>query len=333
MTESREPVQFPCIDMHSHAGVLFIDEESDGALLGTMAEGGVQAIVLSTIADYIISKWGGEGKPGMPGAMLYNDREPEPGECYGDTKAQIDRIDHWIEAHGLVRILGPRDIGERPGVILAIEGGCHLEGRPERLAEFYDRGLRSMQLVHYRINEFCDIQTSPPRHGGLTDIGVELVREMNRLGILVDVTHASFDATKDIARASSVPIVMSHVRLQDETPHPRFASPDHVRLVAETGGVVGVQGAAFLGHGMAGHMDNIKRMVDAIGIDHVAIGTDMGTATWPPSAAPIFPDFTPFAEIPGRLRGAGFTDDEIAGITSGNFIRVFGAAAPVGASR
>ena len=327
MSENHASPQFPCIDMHSHAGVLFIDEENDGVLLGTMAEGGVQAIVLSTIADYIVSKWGGEGKLGMPGAMLYNDREPEPGECYADTNAQIDRIDHWIEAHGLARILGPRDIGDRPGVILAIEGGCHLEGRPERLAEFYDRGLRSMQLVHYRINEFCDIQTSPPRHGGLTDIGGELVREMNRLGILVDVTHASFDATKDIARASSVPIVMSHVRLQDETPHPRFVGADHARLVAETGGVVGVQGAAFLGHGMAGHMDNIKRMVDAVGIDHVAIGTDMGTATWPPSAAPIYPDFKPFAEICGRLRQSGFTDDEIAGITSRNFIRVFGAAA------
>jgi membrane dipeptidase len=327
MPENHALPQFPCIDMHSHAGVLFIDEENDGALLGTMAEGGVQAIVLSTIADYVISKWGGEGKPGMPGAMLYNDREPEPGECYSDINAQIDRIDHWIEAHGLVRILGPGDIGDTPGVILAIEGGCHLEGRPERLAEFYDRGLRSMQLVHYRINEFCDIQTSPPRHGGLTDIGVELVREMNRLGILVDVTHASFDSTKDITKASSVPVVMSHVRLQDETPHPRFISIDHARLVAETGGVVGVQGAAFLGHGMTGHMDNIKRMVDAIGIDHVAIGTDMGTATWPPSAAPIYPDFKPFAEICGRLHESGFADNEIAGITSGNFLRVFEAAA------
>ncbi len=333
MAEDGALPRFPCIDMHSHAGVLFIDEESDGALLGTLAEGGVQAIVLSTIADYIVSTWGGEGKPGMPGAMLYNNREPEPGECHADVMAQIDQIDHWIAAHGLTRILGPGDIGDRPGVILAIEGGCHLEGRPERLAEYHDRGLRSMQLVHYRINEFCDIQTSPPRHGGLTDVGGELVREMNRLGILVDVTHASFDATRDIAEASSVPIVMSHVRLQGETPHPRFVSADHARLVAATGGVVGVQSAAFLGHGMAGHMDNIERMVDAVGIDHVAIGTDMGTATWPPAAAPVYPDFKPFAEVPGRLRKAGFADDEIAAITSGNFLRVFTAVAPGGASR
>ena len=290
--------RFRCIDIHSHAGVLFIDEESDGALLGTMADGRVQAIVLSTIADYVVSKWGGDGKPGMPGAMLYNDREPEPGECFADTIAQLDQIDRWISSHGLTRILGPGDVGDQPGVILAIEGGCHLEGRPERLAEFHGRGLRSMQLVHYRINEFCDIQTSPPRHGGLTDIGVELVREMNRLGIVVDVTHASFAATRDIADASSAPIVMSHVCLQREPPHPRFVDADHARIVAATGGVVGVQGAAYLGHGMAGHIDNIRRMVDAVGIDHVAIGTDMGTATGRRPPHPYIPISDPSPRSP-----------------------------------
>jgi membrane dipeptidase len=317
-----------CIDIHSHVGALCIDEAQNGALLGTMAEGGLSAIVLSVITDNVITRWGTDAKPGLPGAMLYKYREPEPGECYRDVHAQFDQIDDWLSRLGVPKILSPDDIGATPGMILAAEGGCHLEGKPERLQEFYERGMRSMQLVHYRINELADIQTSPPEHGGLTDAGRAVVREMNRLGIIVDVTHATFEVVRDMAEVSSKPIVLSHAVLQEDPPHPRFVAPDYARVVAQTGGVVGVQAAAFQGRGLPGHIEKIKRMVDAIGIEHVGIGTDMGTAAWPPAAWSVFPDLKPFAKLPGLLVNAGFDDDEVAKITSGNFLRVFTEVAP-----
>lgn len=320
-----------CIDIHSHIGWAHeqIGENvgarhpSNGWLMGPMAENGVDAIVVSTIADRVVIKWGTKGKTGEPGAMAYNDRAPRPGECWDDNNLQLSRIERWIDKLGLARIKHPAEIGKRPGVILAVEGGCPLDGRIERLSELYDRGVRSFQLVHYHANEFADVQTSPPRHGGLSKLGAEAVREMNRLGIIVDVTHSTLEGAKGIAAASSQPIVLSHATMAFGEPHPRFVSPDYVRVIAQTGGVIGVQAAAFRGRGMPGFVENIERMIDAVGIDHVCIGTDMGTDTWPPVSAGVFSDLTPFATVPALLADAGLAEGEIRKITSDNFVRVF----------
>ncbi|MBI4184549.1 MAG: membrane dipeptidase [Proteobacteria bacterium] len=316
-----------CFDMHGHAGALFLKSYRDDALLGRMAEGRLYGIVLSALSDRVVVDFEGKPRPGGQGGTFERRREPEPGECRRDVHAQLDLFDACMAKLGVRRILGPEDVGDEPGAILAIEGGCQLEGRAERLREFYDRGVRLMQPVHYRINELGDVQTAPPRHGGLSEAGREVVREMNRLGMVVDGTHATFDMMKGIVATSSVPVVLSHDCLQEDKPHPRFLSPEHARLVAESGGVVGVQAAAYADRGpvrgLEGHVEKIKRMVDAIGIDHVGVGTDMGTAAWPPSAHLVYPDFKPFAELPSELRKAGFTGEEVAKIASGNFLRLF----------
>ncbi len=98
--------------------------------------------------------------------------------------------------------------GGRPGAVLAVERGDFLEGRLERVQEAHDRGIRSIQLVHYRVNELGDIQTEPPQHSGLTPFGRQVIREMNRLGMLVDVAHATFDGVRAAADTSSKPMVL-----------------------------------------------------------------------------------------------------------------------------
>ncbi len=328
---------FRCIDMHSHTGALFLGEHADGALLGTMAEGNIHAVVWNVLSDRVVVPFGTAAKDGTQGGTFESDREPEPNECRRDVHAQLDQLDQWLARLAVRRILGPEDLSnEQPGVILAIEGGCQLEGDQGRLHELYERGLRSMQLVHYRVNELGDVQTSPPRHGGLTAAGRAVVTEMNRLGIIVDGTHATFDTMTGIAEASAAPVVLSHDCLQEDPPHPRFLDRDHARLIAATGGVIGVQAAAYddrgPARGLAGLVDKIRRMADAIGIDHVGVGTDMGTATWPPSARAVFPDFKPFVALPAKLAQAGFDDGEVDQITSGNFIRVFRATAAAAAA-
>src|SRR5262249_59348066 len=118
----------------------------------------------------------------------------------------------------------------RPGTVMAVEGGDFLEGRLDRVQEAYERGVRSIQLVHYRVNELGDIQTEPARHGGLTLFGRDVIREMNRLGMLVDVAHAPFDVVPAAVGTSREPLLLSHTLL-DVPHHPRAGTRAHARLI------------------------------------------------------------------------------------------------------
>jgi hypothetical protein len=110
-----------CIDMHSHAGALFLEDRADGALLGTMAEGNMRAVVWSVLSDRVVVPFGTEAKDGTQGGMFESTREPELGECMRDVHAQLDRLDQQLDRLAIRRILGPDDLsGERPGVIVAI---------------------------------------------------------------------------------------------------------------------------------------------------------------------------------------------------------------------
>src|SRR6185295_5376250 len=112
-----------------------------------------------------------------------------------------EQLDPLIEATKKIKLTlarSPTDIIQAkkagsPSALLAIEGGDPLEGDLSRVQVFFDRGVRVLQLMHYRINEIGDIQTDYPRHNGLTGFGREVVREMNKLGMVVDTAHCSPD--------------------------------------------------------------------------------------------------------------------------------------------
>src|SRR5262249_40227463 len=145
-----------------------------------MSQGGVKASQFAAVGD-------GPLIGTRPGGGLYATREPRPGELYAATYRQLDPVMARIAGGTLAPVLAPRGIeaaraGGRPAAILAVEGGDFLEGRLERVEEAHGKGVRSIQLVHYRVNELGDIQTEAPRHNGLTPFGREVIREMNRLG-------------------------------------------------------------------------------------------------------------------------------------------------------
>ena len=156
----------------------------------------------------------------------------------------------------------------------------------------------AIQLVHYCVNETGDIQTSPPVHHGLTSFGHAAVRRMNALGIMVDVAHCTEATAAGVARVTTRPILCTHANLawpdQPGGGHPRFISLDYARMVADTGGVVGGWIAVLWEDSMAMLITHILRLVEAIGIDHVGIGTDMPAGV----AATEMPDFTRYPEIP-----------------------------------
>ena len=209
--------------------------------------------------------------------------------------------------------------------MLAVEGCDFLEGDLDRLDAMAARGVRSVQLTHYLVNETGDIQTAPPVHGGLTRFGADAVRRMNRCGIIVDVAHCSEATVKGVVAATTKPILCSHANLKEpghpDGDHPRYISPDYARMVAETGGVIGAWIAVLWTEKLPGLIRHLFRLIDAVGIDHVGIGTDLPAG----AAKAELPDFSRHREIAAALRQRGMTEDEVAKVCSGNWLRVFRA--------
>ena len=132
---------------------------------------------------------------------------------------------------------GIRDGGRIAGLIGA-EGGHSIENSIEALALLHSRGVRYMTLTHADSNDWADSATDTARHGGLTDFGRAVVVEMNRLGMLVDISHVSADTMRQAVTASRAPVIASHSSAFALAPHPRNLPDDVIEMVAAGGGVV-----------------------------------------------------------------------------------------------
>ncbi|HEY1411727.1 MAG TPA: membrane dipeptidase, partial [Rhodopila sp.] len=214
------------IDMHTHAGRPRRTGDVDRAVLATMRPAGVAAAVVAAIGDIpMIRRNKDTGR-------LEKFRDPNPGECLEAVESYLTSF----EQSGMRIALEPTDIrSDDPALVLAIEGCDFLEGDLDRLDAMEARGVRSIQLTHYLVNETGDIQTAPPVHGGLTAFGAEAVRRMNRLGIIVDVAHCSEDTVQGVAAVATRPFVCTHSNLTEpghrNGDHPRFIGPDYARMV------------------------------------------------------------------------------------------------------
>lgn len=124
--------------------------------------------------------------------------------------------------------------------LIGVEGGHALEGSLAVLRSFRALGARYLTLTHNCTHAWADSATDAPRHGGLSDFGIEVVRELNRLGMLVDLSHTSGDVMRDAIEASEAPVVFTHSNARARTDHPRNVPDDLLERVRETGGVVGV---------------------------------------------------------------------------------------------
>lgn len=122
--------------------------------------------------------------------------------------------------------------------LIAVEGGHCIEDSLANLRRLFDLGARSMTLTHADTLSWADAATDDPEHGGLTDFGVEVVREMNRLGMLVDLSHVSPDTMRAALRVSTAPIVFTHSSARAIADHPRNVPDDVLELTAANGGVV-----------------------------------------------------------------------------------------------
>jgi membrane dipeptidase len=122
--------------------------------------------------------------------------------------------------------------------MLGMEGGEPINNNLAVLRAFRSEGVLYMTLCHSRTTSWVDSATDAPRHGGLSPFGEDVVREMNRIGMLVDLSHVSADAMRDALRVSTAPVIFSHSSAYALTPHPRNVPDDVLRLVHQNGGVV-----------------------------------------------------------------------------------------------
>lgn len=202
---------------------------------------------------------------------------------------------------------------------IACEGGDFLDNKIENVAKSYQEGVRSIQLVHYAPNTLGDLQTWKADYGGLSPFGKEVVKEMNQLGMIIDVAHASVRTVKAVTDLTNAPIILSHSILKDGQHKPistRAISKDHAKLVANTGGVIGMWPSGFSAS-LDEFVQHTFRMIDAVGIDHVGIGTDMDG-----NYKPIISDYKEFTDWKMALANEGLSKTDVAKIVGGNSLRV-----------
>ncbi len=122
-------------------------------------------------------------------------------------------------------------------VMIGVEGGHAIEDSLDILRELYEGGARYMTLTHVNTNNWCDSSGDAPRHGGLTSFGRDVVRTMNDLGMIVDVSHISDDAFRHVIETTRVPVVATHSSCRALCRHPRNVTDDMLRELAKNGGV------------------------------------------------------------------------------------------------
>lgn len=154
------------------------------------------------------------------------------------VKAMVRRYPETFElaltSEDIRRIHGEGKIAS----LIGVEGGHSIENSLQVLRQLYDLGARYMTLTHSATLEWADSATDEPKHGGLTAFGEEVVREMNRLGMLVDLSHVSPDTMRHALRISRAPLIFSHSSARGVADHPRNVPDDVLPLVVENGGVV-----------------------------------------------------------------------------------------------
>jgi len=170
--------------------------------------------------------------------------------------------------------------------LMGIEGGHAIEDSLRLLRDYYALGVRYMTLTHFNTNNWADSQgdfedTKVTHHNGLTPFGKDVVREMNRLGMMVDISHTADKTFYDALEVSTAPIIASHSSCRAVSSHTRNMTDDMIRALAAKGGVIGIEAAPHTTltkkhprHNIESFMEHFEYCADLMGIDHVAFGPD-----------------------------------------------------------
>lgn len=288
---------------------------------------------------------------------------------------QIDLVHRMIERYpnDLALALTADDVERvvkegKIASLIGIEGGVAIEDDLAQLRAFYQLGARYMTLTHNTTLSWADAATGSHKHGGLTPWGERVVREMNRLGMLVDISHVSAETMADALRVSQAPVIASHSSAFALCPSPRNVPDDILKLVAQNGGVVMVNfysGFIVPGAGKAAAearrelrakypdpaeyakayeawqksfktprgtvadvANHVEHIIKVAGIDHVGIGSDFDGIT----AWPVgLEDVSCYPRLTDELLRRGHSEEKIHKLLGRNALRAFRRAGEVAA--
>lgn len=274
-------------------------------------------------------------------------------ECMDNVVAWLHRFEsdeRLVQATSVRDILSAKEEG-KVGVVLGWQNASPVENDLNRLAMFYALGVRVIQIT-YNERNLLGNGCYERSDDGLSNFGVDAVKEINRLGILIDLSHVGDRTTLETADLSEHPVACTHANARSFFGHVRNKTDDALKLIAEKGGVIGANAfPPFMPKGFQSKLDDyidaIDDLVERVGIDHVGIGTDF-TQDQPKAffdwlfsqqgtklqERPVrYPDplihpegmETPdkFSNIAVRLAQRGYSHDDVAKVLGGNWMRLF----------
>ncbi|WP_434631970.1 dipeptidase [Thermoanaerobacterium thermosaccharolyticum] len=245
------------------------------------------------------------------------------------TLKMIDKLYQLMEKTDKIKlILSGKDVEEaknesKIGALLSIEGGEALEGDLALLRMFYKLGVRAMTLTWSLRNDLGDGILGSSDYG-LTSFGKDVIKEMNRLGMIVDVSHLNERGFWDAINICEKPLIASHSDCKALCRHPRNLSDEQIKAIADKGGVIGINFCPnFLrdddNASIEDVLDHIEHIVNLVGINHVGFGSDFDGIEKTPLG---LDDVASFPKILDGLKKRGFSDDEINSISHDNFERI-----------
>lgn len=263
------------------------------------------------------------------------------------TLEQIDFVHRFVSAYpdDLALARTGADVraawaGGKVASLLGAEGGHSIDDSLAVLRMLSRLGVAYMTLTHNDNTAWADSATDKPVHGGLTDVGRDVVREMNQLGMLVDLSHVSAATMHDALDVTDSPVIFSHSSCRAVADHPRNVPDDVLVRVRDNGGVLMVAFVPmFLSEAWAAWRDggkvgpeptvsiddvvvHIEHAREVMGVEHVGFGGDYdGFAPFPPGLE----DVTSYPRILEALAERGWTADELAALAGGNALRVLDA--------
>jgi membrane dipeptidase len=315
----------PIADAHSHIG-LITPAMIERPLKVQMEEAGVMLLSWNIVGD---GRWTHRTNRGIEQAST-----PAAGDQAVLFRERLARMRRYLATTRLDFVQTPADVdaarGGKPHVVIAVEGAGFAGDGIELLDEAYAQGLRHLQLVHYIRNALGDFQTERPEHDGLTALGVDVVKACNRLGILVDLAHATQPVIDKALEVSAAPLIWSHSAIarvqygwQQSSALSRLLHIDYAKKIAQGGGAIGLWSLRnSVGNGPSGYASELMRMVDLVGPKHVMFGTDLdGVGRF--GALDGLADLRKVADV---LRERGVDEDTLNAVCFGNYARCLTAA-------
>lgn len=272
---------------------------------------------------------------------IYMEREPRPGMAVKRALGQIDAVRATARKYpNDVALASTSDevrevvASGRLAALMGVEGGHIIEDDLRVLRMYHALGVRYMTLTHCFNTHWADSSGCgdpvEPEHGGLSPFGEEVVREMNRLGMIVDVSHVADETFFDVMRITRAPVIASHSSVDGVKEHPRNMSDDMLRALAENGGVIQINAVIQYIDPVERDrtpldvfIDHIEHAVAVAGPDHVGIGLDYGYTAPAPAG---LEDISKIEAVTYELLRRGFDEETIGRIWGENTLRVMAEA-------